>query len=189
MTAFRASGRTTDSEIELDRGFWRGAADQRIAFGGRVQRFWRIGEFAFDQASFTIVADARTAGPAPGNGTGFGQLEQATEAGVPWHGQTASQERHHGSAARRTVRTMRQGCRNTGDAGRESGRRPKHFHVDPGPGNAPCHQAFLEILEKAGRTTQIEIGTLGNPAILKQLRREMAWPIEIPAGHVSWCGP
>jgi hypothetical protein len=61
--------------------------------------------------------------------------------------------------------------------------------MDPGPGNAPCRQAFLEILEKAGRTTQVEVGILGNPDILQQLRREMAWPIEVLADHVSWCGP
>ena len=50
-------------------------------------------------------------------------------------------------------------------------------------------QAFWEILEKAGRTTQVKVGILGNPDILKQPRREMAWPIEVLAGHVSGCGP
>jgi hypothetical protein len=171
-------------EIELDRGYWRCAADQRIAFSGWVQRLWRVGEFAFDQAAFAVVAYPRTAGPAGGNGAGFDQLEQAAEACVPWHGETASQERHHGSATRGTVRTMRQGRGDTGDARRESGRRPEHFDVDPGPRNAPCRQAYLEILEKAGRATQVEVGIPGNPDFLEQQRREMAWPIEVVAGPV-----
>lgn len=94
-------------EIELDGGFWRCAADERIAFGWRVQRLWRVGEFAFDQATLAVVADPRSAGPTHGNGAGFRQFEQAAEAGVPWHSKAASQERHHGAAARRTVRTMR----------------------------------------------------------------------------------
>jgi hypothetical protein len=176
-------------EVELNRGYRRCAADQRITFGRRVQRLWRIGEFTFDQATFAVVAYARTAGPADGNRARFGQLEQAAEAGVPWRGDTASQERHNGSAARGTVRTMRQGCRDSGDARCESGRRPKHFHVDPGLGNAPCHQAFLEILEKAGRATQVELGTLRNPDLLEQLRREMAWSIEVRPEHISRCRP
>src|ERR1700688_1745711 len=82
-------------EIELDRGYRRCAADQCVAFGGRVQRLRRTTQFAFDQATFAVVAYARTAGPAQGNGARFGQLEQAAEAGVPWHGEPASQERHH----------------------------------------------------------------------------------------------
>jgi len=131
------------------------------------------------------MAYARTAGPAHGNGTGFGQLEQAAEAGVPWHGETASQERHNGSAGRRTVRTMGQDGRTAGDARRESGRRPEHFDVNPGPGNARRRQAFLEILEKAGRTTQIEIGILRNPDLLEYLRRKMTRPIEVLAEHIS----
>jgi hypothetical protein len=39
------------SEIELDRGYRRCAADQRIALGGRIERLWRMGDFAFDQAA------------------------------------------------------------------------------------------------------------------------------------------
>ncbi len=80
---------------------------------------------------------------------------------------------------------MRQGCGDAGDARRERGRGPEHFDVDPGPGNAPCRQAFLEILEEAGRTTQIEISVLGNPELVEQLERKMAWSIEVLSEHVS----
>ena len=66
-------------KIKLDRGYGRCAADQCIAVGGRVQRFGGGGEFALDQGTFAIVADARTTGPAHGNGTGFNELEQAAE--------------------------------------------------------------------------------------------------------------
>ena len=45
-------------EIESDRGFWRCAADQRVALGGRVQRLWRISDLAFDQATLAVVAYA-----------------------------------------------------------------------------------------------------------------------------------
>src|SRR5581483_4560135 len=106
------------SEIELDAGLWRGAADERIAIGWRVQRLRRVSEFAFDQATLAVVAYPRSARPTHGNGASFRQFQQAAEAGVPWDRETALQERHHGSAARRTVRTMRQGCGDTGDARR-----------------------------------------------------------------------
>ena len=84
---------------------------------------------------------------------------------------------------------MRRGCGGAGDARRESGRGPEHFDVDPGPGNAPCRQASLEILEKAGRSAQVEISILGNPDLVEQLGREMAQSIEVLAEHVSWCRP
>jgi hypothetical protein len=45
-------------KVECDSGFWRCAADQRIAFGYRVQWLWRVSEFAFDQAALAVVADA-----------------------------------------------------------------------------------------------------------------------------------
>ena len=84
---------------------------------------------------------------------------------------------------------MRQGSGDAGDARRKSGRGPEHFNVDPGPGNAPCRQAFLEILEKAGRTTQIEISVLRNFELVEQRERKMAWSIEVPAENVVWCRP
>ena len=114
-------------EVKLDGGFWRCAADERVAFGWRVQRLWRIGEFASDQATFAVVAYARSARPTHRNGAGFRQLEQAAEAGVPWDSETASHERHDRPAARRTVRTMRQSCGDAGDAWCKSGRGPKQF--------------------------------------------------------------
>ena len=176
-------------EVKLDGGFWRCTADERIAFGWRVQRLWGVGEFTSDQATFAVVAYARSARPTHRNGAGFRQLEQAAEAGVPWDSETASQERHDRPAARRTVRTMRQSCGHTGDAWRESGRGPEQFDVDPRPGNAPCRQAFLEIFEEAGRTTQVEIGVLGNAELVEQLGCEMAWSIEVLAEPVAWCRP
>jgi hypothetical protein len=84
---------------------------------------------------------------------------------------------------------MRQGRGDAGDARRESGRGPEHFGVDPGPGNAPFRQASLEIREEAGRTTQVEISVLGNPELVEQLEREMAWSIEVLAEPVSRCRP
>jgi hypothetical protein len=45
-------------QVELDGGLWRCAADDRIAFGWRVQRLWRVGELAFDQATLAVVAYA-----------------------------------------------------------------------------------------------------------------------------------
>ncbi len=45
-------------EIELYGGFWRRAADERIAFGWWVQRLWGVGKLAFDQATFAVVANA-----------------------------------------------------------------------------------------------------------------------------------
>src|ERR1700727_156145 len=86
-------------EIELARGCGRCGADQRMPSGGRVKRHRRVDECAFDQATFAVVAYARSAGPTHGNGAGFRQLEQVAETGVPWHGETAAQERHHGAAA------------------------------------------------------------------------------------------
>ena len=84
---------------------------------------------------------------------------------------------------------MRQGCGHAGDAWRKSGREPEQFDVDPRPGNAPCRQAFLEIFEEAGRTTQVEIGILGNAKLVEQLEREMAWSIEVLAESIVWCRP
>ena len=52
------------------------------------------------------------------------------------------------------------------------------------PGNTPCRQAFLEILQEAGRTTQIEISAFGNPELVEQLGRKMTWSIEVLAEHV-----
>ncbi len=45
-------------EIKLDPGGWRCAADQHIAFGWQIQRFRRVGDFAFDQPAFAVVANA-----------------------------------------------------------------------------------------------------------------------------------
>jgi hypothetical protein len=45
-------------EIKLDRGDWRCAADQGIAFGRQIQRFRRVGDIAFDQAALAVVAYA-----------------------------------------------------------------------------------------------------------------------------------
>src|SRR4051812_30473667 len=59
--------------------------------------------------------------------------------------------------------------------------------MHPGPGNVPCRQTFLEIFEKAGRTTQVEIRVLGNSKLVKQLEREMARSIELLAEPVPWC--
>ena len=70
-----------------------------------------------------------------------------------------------------------------------AGRGSEHFDVDFRPGNAPCRQALLEILEEVGRTAQVEISLLGNPQLVEQLEREMAWSIEVPAEHVSRCRP
>jgi hypothetical protein len=84
---------------------------------------------------------------------------------------------------------MRYGRGDAGDARGARGRGPEHFGVDPGPGDAPCRQAFLENLEEAGRATQVEIGVLGNPELVKQLERKMAWSIEVPAGPVFRCRP
>jgi hypothetical protein len=48
---------------------------------------------------------------------------------------------------------------------------------------------LLEIREEAGRTTQIEISVLGNPKLVKQLERKMAWSIKVPAEPVTWSRP
>ena len=81
--SFVAAPLATDLEVEFNGSLWRCAADKRIAFGWRVQRLWRVGEFAFDQTALAVVAYTRSAGPANGNFTGFRQFEQAAEAGVP----------------------------------------------------------------------------------------------------------
>jgi hypothetical protein len=45
-------------EVELDRSFWSGAADDRVAFGRRVQWFRRVGELTIDQTTLAVVANA-----------------------------------------------------------------------------------------------------------------------------------
>ena len=61
--------------------------------------------------------------------------------------------------------------------------------TDPRPGNAPCREASLEILEEAGRTTQVEISILRNPELVEHLERKMAWSIEVLSEQVSRCRP
>ena len=82
---------------------------------------------------------------------------------------------------------MRQGRSDAGDARRASGPRPEDFDVDPRPGNAPCRQAFLEILEEAGRTTQIEISVLGSLELVEQIigRRADLKLLSAADGHLG----
>jgi len=39
--------------------------------------------------------------------------------------------------------------------------------------------------EQARWPTQVEVGVLGNPEIMKQLERKMTWPTEVQAEPVS----
>ena len=57
--------------------------------------------------------------------------------------------------------------------------------MDPGPGNAQCRQALLEIIEEAGRSAQIEISVLRDPELVEQLKRKMACSIEVLSESVS----
>ena len=72
------------------------------------------------------------------------------------------------------------------------------MRVDAGPntstwtlGQGMPHAAkpFWKSSRKRGRTTQVEISVLGNPELVEQLEREMAWSIEVLAEHVSRCRP
>ena len=54
-----------------------------------------------------------------------------------------------------------------------------------GQGMPHLAKPFWKSLEEAGRTAQIEISVLRNPELVEQLKRKMAWSIEVLSEHVS----
>src|ERR1700753_2402075 len=117
-------------QVEDDIVTWLWAADERAPVGRGFHRLGAVVDRAGDQSRLAGVTDAGPAGPADGNVTGFGKLQQAAVVLIPRDRQAAARELDRRSGPSPAGRRVRCSCGHRSYARCHAWRGSERFSVD-----------------------------------------------------------
>src|SRR6266568_4403963 len=180
----------TPSEVEDDVAIRLRAADEEVAFGGRVDWVGHVRDRSRDEAALARVTDPGPARPPDGHIARFCQLEQALVGrGVPTRCDAAAgegDERAPAGLADRGMGWPRQGRDQTGRARFTSG---EDLRVDPIRGDAPRAEPRRQLAHEGRGPAKVVVRVPRDAESLEDAHLEMAGAVKVLAEAILGVGP